>query len=138
MNEKRLIQILCEEFNLSRDELLSRTRRQPVALARQIGYYLLVEAGYTQIRAAWVFGRIDHSAVCHGRKLVRWRCFDKPEFRDRVEWIQRAAQNRLTLLDPWKAVLEEWRESLPQVIEGNDPFMAEYRRLHMEDGHAAE
>jgi chromosomal replication initiator protein len=102
---------VASAFALSRAELLSRSRRRPVALARQVAMYLCREvaqrggerssrwASYPRIGLA--FAR-DHSSVIHACNVVS----------------ERRARDR-GLADLLDELTRELRPASPLIIEGS-------------------
>lgn len=131
MNSRKLFHVLRVAFAVTPEQLTSKTKRGSVALARQVGMWLCREHGDTYQTAAAVFLRHDHSTAVHAcLKIDAMRQRD-PEFAQITDWCRRALSQGWTELQPWKAMLEEWRKNLPQVIDGQDPHMEAYKMAHM-------
>lgn len=63
---EKIIDVICEEFRISKKDLLSKKRSEILALPRQFGMYLakvLTDLSYLQI--AETFGRKDHTTAYH-------------------------------------------------------------------------
>jgi chromosomal replication initiator protein len=91
---------VAEAFELSRSELMSRSRRRPVAVARQVAMYLCRDlaggAGGEKRGRSWAsFPRIgmafarDHSSVMHACDVVSRRRVTDVAFARRVEELAR-------------------------------------------------
>lgn len=101
-------QRVARAFHLSRAELLSRTRRRPVAAARQVAMYLCRDLAHTRAvdggvrgqRRSWAsFPRIglafarDHSSVMHACKVVARRQASDQGFAQMVEKLARGLRD---------------------------------------------
>lgn len=63
---QKIVDVVAEQFNLSRKELLSKKRSEVLALPRQFGMYLakiLTDLSYSEISEN--FGRKDHTTAYH-------------------------------------------------------------------------
>ncbi|MCS7227578.1 MAG: chromosomal replication initiator protein DnaA, partial [Endomicrobia bacterium] len=63
---QKIIDVVAEQFNLTKKELLSRKRSEALSLPRQFGMYLtkiLTELSYSEISEN--FGRKDHTTAYH-------------------------------------------------------------------------
>jgi chromosomal replication initiator protein len=72
-------------YGLSVERLLGADRSQPVALARQIGYYLTRETttlSWAQIGAC--FGNREHATILHGHRLVKNLIAERPIFASEI------------------------------------------------------
>jgi len=66
-----IIQVVCDHYNLSRDELLSQRRNQSVVVPRQIAAYLakiITTVSLTDIGRR--FGDRDHTTIMHAVRKV--------------------------------------------------------------------
>ena len=77
MNLKEIIQVVAKKFQIDKDEMMSRKRKQPFATARQIVYYYTRKClGYNYPEMASLFQR-NHAAIHTGvRKIEQWRDCD--------------------------------------------------------------
>ncbi|MCS7151258.1 MAG: chromosomal replication initiator protein DnaA [Endomicrobia bacterium] len=69
---EKIIDVVCEEFKISKKELLSKKRSEALALPRQFGMYLakiLTDLSYLQIAES--FGRKDHTTAYHAYFKVK-------------------------------------------------------------------
>ncbi len=64
-----VIEKVCKYFGVSAKEVKSKTRRQPVAKARQIIIKRLLDIGLTTTKAGAVVNR-DHATAIHAKKTV--------------------------------------------------------------------
>lgn len=77
---KRFTQI----YELSRQELLSTSRKQPLAYYRQLCYWSAWRAGWNYSEIAWFFDR-DHKTVIHGiDKVISFEGGKRPKKTRRV------------------------------------------------------
>jgi chromosomal replication initiator protein len=81
-----LLGTVAEEFELSLDDLKTKSRKQEVVLPRQIIEFLLVTRyDYELTQAGEVLGlNRHHTTVIHSRKVIRDYCDTDPSFR---EWM---------------------------------------------------
>jgi len=90
-----IIEKVAEYFHLEKGDLLSRSRKQSVAQARQIAMYLcreLTDESYAHIGSR--FGGRDHSTVIHAYRKIEEELGSDPELRDDVSSLQSELQNR--------------------------------------------
>ena len=86
---EEIAQAVCERFDLSAKQLLSRRRTKHVAFPRQVAMYLcrqLLDASYPRI--GHLFGR-DHTTALHAVKAVSTRVLTDPSLQDTIETIGR-------------------------------------------------
>ena len=79
-------QHVADHFNLTREQLIGKGRKQDVATARHIAMFLirsLIGSHFTTIGLH--FGNRDHSTVIHAVNTVEKRCKNDPSFAKRVE-----------------------------------------------------
>jgi len=89
-NASDIIDRVAGFYSLSTDDLLSRSRKQEVAKARQVAMYLcreLTEQSYASIGTR--FGGRDHSTVIHAYKKIEDRIEEEPEVREEVTSIRK-------------------------------------------------
>ena len=90
-----IIEKVAEHFHLEKGDLLSRSRKQSVAQARQIAMFLcreLTEESYAHIGSR--FGGRDHSTVIHAYRKIEEDLQSDPELQDEVSTLQSKLQNR--------------------------------------------
>lgn len=64
---QEVINMICREAGITRQELLGDKRSQPLALWRQAGYYILREhCGLSYPRIGQLMGGKHHTTVMHG------------------------------------------------------------------------
>lgn len=94
----RLCQVVvAREFEMTREQLLAKTRRQAVSHPRQIAMYLatqLTEASLPDIGDR--FGGFDHTTVMYARDRVAARMAEDEELRRLVEQLA----HRISRADP--------------------------------------
>ena len=89
-NASDIIDRVADFYNLSTDDLLSRSRKQEIAKARQVAMYLcreLTDQSYASIGTR--FGGRDHSTVIHAYKKIEDRMDVEPDVRDEVQNIRK-------------------------------------------------
>jgi len=90
-----IIEKVAEYFHLEKGDLLSRSRKQSVAQARQIAMYLcreLTDESYAHIGSR--FGGRDHSTVIHAYRKIEEELGSDPALQDDVTSLQSELQNR--------------------------------------------
>lgn len=87
---------VCRRFGQHPGALLSRSRRAPVAIARQTAMFILrQEAGWSFPRIARALHRSDHTTAMHACALVADRVRIDPDLRQQVEAARAEAAQRL-------------------------------------------
>jgi chromosomal replication initiator protein len=84
----RIQQLVCEHFEVSKDDLLGPRRSTDVVRPRQIGMYLArVLLGAPSTQVAKRFGRGDHTTVLYAEKKVEQMIKEDREVYDLVEQL---------------------------------------------------
>jgi len=95
LDTAQIIEQVADYFRLEKDDLLSRSRKQSVAQARQIAMYLcreLTEESYSHIGSH--FGGRDHSTVIHAYRKIDEGMESDPGLQDDVSSLQSRLRNR--------------------------------------------
>ncbi|MCS3756535.1 chromosomal replication initiator protein DnaA [Salinibacter ruber] len=95
LNADDIIEQVAEYFRLEKGDLLSRSRKQTVAQARQIAMYLcreLTDESYDHIGSR--FGGRDHSTVIHAYRKIEEDLESDTELQDDVSSLQSNLQDR--------------------------------------------
>ncbi|PSQ95678.1 MAG: chromosomal replication initiator protein DnaA [Bacteroidetes bacterium SW_9_63_38] len=90
-----IIEQVADYFRLSEDDLLSRSRKQKVAKARQIAMYLcreLTEDSYAHIGTR--FGGRDHSTVIHAYRKIEEKVENDTDIQEDVSALQSRIRNQ--------------------------------------------
>ena len=90
-----IIEQVAEHFHLEKGDLLSRSRKQTVAQARQIAMYLcreLTDESYDHIGSR--FGGRDHSTVIHAYRKIEESLESDGELQDDISSLQSKLQDR--------------------------------------------
>jgi chromosomal replication initiator protein len=90
-----IIEEVADYFRLSEDDLLSRSRKQTVAQARQIAMYLcreLTDESYSHIGTR--FGGRDHSTVIHAYRKIDEKLESDTSLREDVSSLKSRLQNQ--------------------------------------------
>ena len=90
-----IIEQVADYFRLSEDDLLSRSRKQKVAKARQIAMYLcreLTDDSYAHIGTR--FGGRDHSTVIHAYRKIEEKVEENPDLQEDVSALQSRLRNQ--------------------------------------------
>ncbi|WP_251953213.1 chromosomal replication initiator protein DnaA [Salinibacter ruber] len=95
LNADDIIEQVAEYFRLEKGDLLSRSRKQTVAQARQIAMYLcreLTDESYEHIGSR--FGGRDHSTVIHAYRKIEEDLESDTELQDDISSLQSNLQDR--------------------------------------------
>jgi len=95
LDAAEIIEQVADYFRLSEDDLLSRSRKQAVAQARQIAMYLcreLTEESYSHIGTR--FGGRDHSTVIHAYRKIDEKLESDTGLREDVSSLESRLRNR--------------------------------------------
>jgi chromosomal replication initiator protein len=95
LDAAEIIEQVADYFRLSEDDLLSRSRKQAVAQARQIAMYLcreLTDKSYSNIGSR--FGGRDHSTVIHAYRKIDDELDSDTGLREDVSSLKSRLQNQ--------------------------------------------
>jgi chromosomal replication initiator protein len=90
-----IIEQVADYFRLSEDDLLSRSRKQKIAKARQIAMYLcreLTDDSYAHIGTR--FGGRDHSTVIHAYRKIEEKIEENPDLQEDISNLQSRLRNQ--------------------------------------------
>jgi chromosomal replication initiator protein len=90
-----IIEQVADYFRLSEDDILSRSRKQAVARARQIAMYLcreLTDESYSHIGTR--FGGRDHSTVIHAYRKIEENLESDADLQDDISSLESRLRNR--------------------------------------------
>lgn len=62
--------LVCEALNVSMDRLLSRSRKQYIARARFIAFYIAHKYGDSSLPCIGAYFGMDHTSVLHGTRVA--------------------------------------------------------------------
>ncbi len=63
---------VCDAYNMNKSEIIGRSRRQEIALARHVAMYLSKEYTRNSLKSIGLyFGKRDHSTVIHAHRTVQ-------------------------------------------------------------------
>lgn len=66
-----IVEAVCDQFQTTREELMSHTRKREIVQARQVGMYLMwLFTSYSLSRIGDYFGGKDHATVIHAKNTV--------------------------------------------------------------------
>jgi chromosomal replication initiator protein len=82
----RIKNSVCKFYSLTTDEIKSKSRRQPIPLAKSIVCYLSKE-NYTTSKIGDALG-IDHSTVVYHQQKISGMCQVYPKFAREIETIK--------------------------------------------------
>ena len=89
VNLDTIIKLISKEFNLKPSEIIAKSRKPAIVLAKRTGIYLareLTKKSTTQI--AKFFGLKDHSAVSHAIKAFNKKIKEDEEFKNKIEELK--------------------------------------------------
>lgn len=82
---EKAIELSCEYHNVNKDDIMRRTRKIQIVLARQLVHYLLnvhaLPYFKTSINIGRIVGKLDHSTVLHSSKMVKLDMMQSPRTR---------------------------------------------------------
>jgi len=88
MDLKRTV---ADEYRITVDEMLSRSRKQPLVEARQLCHWMMkngiIENSKRLYEIGSEFGGLDHTTVLHSVKTINDRISTELEIRDRIQRI---------------------------------------------------
>ena len=89
LDAAEIIDQVAEYFGLSEDDLLSRSRKQAVAQARQIAMYLCRDMTSSSLKTIGLhFGGRDHSTVVHACKVIDEKMAEDSALRNQIKSIK--------------------------------------------------
>lgn len=84
---------ICQQFKITKEELVGGKRLREVVLPRQVAMYLLREVASLPLAKIGEFlGGRDHTTILHGIKVIKERIENDPLLQKRVETIKATAQ----------------------------------------------
>jgi len=82
----QVINVVCEHFRLSQEQIIEQSRRRKIVEARQIAIYLLCQKKVSQPCIAKYFGK-DRTTIIHSRDVVKDMMKVDSEFFIKVQQI---------------------------------------------------
>lgn len=79
--------VVADHFGFTKLVIVGPQRTAPIAHARQIGYYICRELGYSWHPIGRGFGK-DHSSAIHGSNKVVAMLLEKPDLANEIELIK--------------------------------------------------
>ena len=89
LSPESILQSVCKNKKVKVRDVLSKERKQPIVLARQLAMYLIHK--YTQVSYAEIgriMGKKDHTTVLHACDRIKKRLATDKDFRKEVEEIE--------------------------------------------------
>jgi chromosomal replication initiator protein len=84
----KIQRITAKHFSINEDLLISKTRKQEVAVARQVAMYLCRKMTPSSLETIGLhFGGRDHSTVIHACQSIEAKLLTEPSFADRVQHL---------------------------------------------------
>jgi chromosomal replication initiator protein len=66
---KTAITTVCKDYNISYEDIMSRSRKRNIVLPRMVLMYKLYQTGFTLMEVGAIFGK-DHTTVIHAIRLI--------------------------------------------------------------------
>lgn len=88
-----ILETVCRIFEISKEQILSSSRKANLALPRQVTMYLVkkhTSASYSAI--AQLLKRSDHTTIIHGCKAIEGRLSVEPSLKERVTLVEQELQ----------------------------------------------
>ena len=86
---EKIIDVVCDYFNVTIDELKTKSRKSEYVTARSVAWYIMLkETKITTERAGLIFSK-DHATVLHGNRKVEQRITIYKDFARKVREIER-------------------------------------------------
>jgi chromosomal replication initiator protein len=95
LDAAEIIEQVADYFRLTEDDLLSRSRKQEIAKARQIAMYLcreLTDDSYSRIGTR--FGGRDHSTVIHAYRKIEEKRDEDADLREDISALESRLRNQ--------------------------------------------
>jgi len=95
LDAAEIIEQVADYYRLTEDDLLSRSRKQEIAKARQIAMYLcreLTDDSYSRIGTR--FGGRDHSTVIHAYRKIEEEREDDPDLKEDLSALESRLRNQ--------------------------------------------
>lgn len=81
---------VCEHFNITEEMMRSKSRKQEIAIARQVAMYLSKELTKFALKTiGLIFGGRDHSTVIHAHKTIQDMMKKDPNFKNEIDSIKK-------------------------------------------------
>lgn len=88
-------QIVADHFGIAPELLIGKTRKQEIALARQVAMYLAKRLTQNPLKVIGLhFGNRDHTTVIHAVQTIEKKCLDDPTLAHLVEVLSASIQLR--------------------------------------------
>lgn len=92
-------QTVAEHFGIAPELLIGKTRKQEVAIARQVAMFLAKQFTQNPLKVIGLhFGNRDHSTVIHAIQTVEKKCREDPGFTHLIKTLSETIQQRQHLL----------------------------------------
>jgi len=66
---KTAITTVCKDYNISYEDIMSRSRKRNIVLPRMVLMYKLYQTGFTLMEVGAIFGK-DHTTVIHAIRII--------------------------------------------------------------------
>ena len=94
-----VIELVCRNFKVSREELVSRSRKKRVSQSRQVAMFLLRKFTNESLSAIGERFNRDHATVVYALQSVEKRLFSSPSFRYQIEYLEREITERFGIAE---------------------------------------
>ncbi len=92
-----VIELVCKNFRVSPEELLSRSRKKRISEPRQVAMFLLRKHTDSSLAAIGHRFQRDHATVLHAIRSVEKKMASSDRFRYQIEYLERELAERLDL-----------------------------------------
>lgn len=87
--EKRILAVVCKEYNVSIDDIISHSRKREISLPRMIAmYFLRKKTLFTWKQISVLFSGRDHSTAINAYNTVEDLIFSTRSIKRKVEAIE--------------------------------------------------
>lgn len=96
-----IVDVVCKVYNVKREKLISKSRKQPWVTARQFAMYFAMKYEVTtQSQIGLYFAKRDHSTVSYARKKVISLMQIYPYFRNIHDNVEKELE-KLSVFNPY-------------------------------------
>ena len=89
-----VIELVCRNFKVSREDLVSRSRKKRISQSRQVAMFLLRKFTKESLSSIGQRFNRDHATVMYALQSVEKRLSSSPSFRYQIEYLEREITER--------------------------------------------
>ncbi len=95
MQSVEIINQVCSYYSISKEDIVSKSRKQDIILPRQVAMYLIRELyDLTFEKIGHLFGGKDHSTVMHSYEKIRTDIDLRPSLKDDIDQLTKKLKKR--------------------------------------------